>query len=461
MLDETLDRKRRGREQYQKPGEQVGFHPDSSLTLRKAKKLPRLARERADETIASNGFPSALALLALADDEEGERKQISDKKGARSVEKTANFNKIERDSEGRIRALIPDWTHHKDRKLEVEYGDLKKPKNPTKLTFADQSTLKKTKDQWELYDKNGKRTDTIPGLPKIDAEKITDVGIDQKTGALKITLTDDTTITKYPDGSAIVRNSDGKPTKIWTARDFFSNSGREIDVEWGEDGKENQVIIGDAGGGMIFQKKGKNWAGGQQDAQSDKFTRFPAVKDVTVDLESGTVYVDFGRGYKVEAEGPDGKVIKGEVKKGTIGRDKKLEFYGGGGVVIDADGKAKEIVDKPDIPAKAEIARAAEHVAKALKGYEKNPNARTSDGRELPFRSLTREQSADIEEAFEAALAKGPKAVTELETATNKKLKEQKSPYKIHFAEKEPKKDYVVVVQLGDKGYAVVSRRSE
>jgi hypothetical protein len=415
-------------------------------------------QSRSDDTMVAAGFLAGENLLARNDSEVGD----AGAGGRQARERTQDSNTIRRDPQDRIIELTPDWSNQKDRKLKVDYaGDSDKPR---KVTFADQGVLQKNKDRWELLDKDGAPTDSIPGLPKIDADKITDVAIDQKTGALTISLTDDSTVTKYPDGSAIVRNADGKPTKIFSSKDFFSNFGREIDVEY-QNGKEKQIVVGDASGNIILQKQADGgWAGGRKDRQSGEMALFPSVKDVTVDRESGTVHVDLGRGYHVKAEGAQGKVVEGEVRKMTFSKDgtKRYDFYAGGSAVIGADGLARKVTDRPEVPAKAEIARGAETIAKTLKAYEKNPLGRTSTGAEVPVRTMTREQSADLEDAFKAAAAKGKDAIGELEAAANRRLKELGSPYQIHFSKEEPERGtYVYSLPVGDDGYrAVVKKRA-
>lgn len=433
------------------------FHLSEELagTVPLSDKRTKLTQGELDSIMLRAGFRAANNLLALNDsqDESGGFGQRD--------EKTRDFNSIKRDQQGRISELIPDWSNQKDRKLKFEYsGDSDKP---SKVTFADQGVLRKNNDRWELVDKDGTPTDSIPGLPKIDADKIADVTVDHKSGALKITLTDDSTVTKYPDGSAIVRNADGKPTKVLSARDFFSNSGREIDIEY-ENGKEKQIVIGDAAGSIIFQRQEDGrWLGGQKDPQSGKMRLFPSVKDVTVDRESGTVHVDLGRGYHIKAEGAQGKVVEGEARRLTFSKDgtKRFDFYGGGGAEIGADGLARQVADKPQLPGKAEIARGAESISKAIKAYEKNPLGRTPDGQEVPVRTLTREQEADIADAFKAAQAKGKDAIAELEAAANRRLKEQGSPYEIRFSEKKPERGtFLYAMPVGDDDYyAVISRR--
>ncbi|PWU03427.1 MAG: hypothetical protein C5B53_00460 [Candidatus Melainabacteria bacterium] len=285
-------------------------------------------RNAADTPMRKHGFTGADLLLALNNG--------SDDPG-QPEETTNDFNRIRRDARRRITEVTPDWSHHRDRKLKIDYNT---NDNPNEVTFADQGVLRRRNGKWELLDKNGDKTDTIPGFPKIDAGKIVDVEMDQKTAALTLKFSDDSTMTKYADGSVIARNSDGKPTRILSARDFFSNSGREISVEYAN-GKEQQVAIGDAGGTLLFQKQADgSWLGGQINPKTKEVTHFPSVRDVTVDREQGTVYVDLGAGYSIKAESPQGKKVEGQVKRMVFAKDgtKRLELQDGTIVTINAEG---------------------------------------------------------------------------------------------------------------------------
>ena len=75
---------------------------------------------------------------------------------------------------------------------------------------------------------------------------------------------------------------------------------------------------------------------------------------------------------------------------------------------------------------------------------------------------MTRDQEADIADAFKAAQAKGKEAIAELEALANQRLKEQNSPYEIHFSAKRPERGtFLYAMPVGDDDhYAVISRRA-
>jgi hypothetical protein len=149
---------------------------------------------------------------------------------------------IGRDSKGRVTDVEPkpeekhiNIIDNGGAKIEYE-GD---SKDPSKVSFSNGGELQKKDDgSWQ---KTG--LDNDPAI-----KDVADVKVDQKTGQIDVTNKDGSSVSKFPDGSQVVKNKDGLATEISSEPKL----GEQITSKVFYDGKTPSMVS--VGGTFNFYK---------------------------------------------------------------------------------------------------------------------------------------------------------------------------------------------------------------
>lgn len=193
-----------------------------------------------------------------------------------------NSASVQRDENGRVKETnsrrpdspVATTGNFPGAKIEYEPGT----NIPSKITFDDGGRLERSGDgAW-----------TRAGMQHHSGVKeVADVKVDQRTGTIDIQNRDGSSVSKFADGSQIVKDENGLPTEITGKPDALGNKD-SAKIEY--DGKQIKSV--DFGGGMKLTRN----SDGNFDLKNGSKENKNVAENISIDRKTGSMTIDWKDG---------------------------------------------------------------------------------------------------------------------------------------------------------------------